>query len=508
MVQARNGWLSLNADVIISKINESYIRIDAAEPHIHFELFEHFSFLVPGYQFTPKYRNKMWDGKIRLYNKALHKIYFGLLHHVREFCEERGYSIEYDFDYEIKLESEDLDFIKTEPFYSNGKKIDPRYYQIEAYQECLNKNRCTIISPTASGKSLIIYALVRRLFDLTEGRILIVVPTTSLSVQMVADFEDYSNNNSTWDAAGNCQKIFHGQKIDPNKRVVVSTWQSLYKKPVSYFDDIDVVIGDECHAFKAKQISSVVDKCTNAIFRFGFTGTLDNDACNKQVIQGLFGKVAQFTSTNSLIEENSLSKFRIYCLSLKYSKAECKEVAGSTYQDEIKFIIGNQKRLNYINKLVQTLDGNSLVLFTRVESHGIPLFNLIKESNKNKDVFLVYGATKVEVREQVRNYVETHDNCIIVASSQIFSTGINITTLKNIILASPSKSKIRNLQSIGRVLRKSSIKNVAYLFDIVDDLRYNKKSNYAIKHFMERLQLYMEEKFKFKIKEVDIDKIN
>ena len=134
-------------------------------------------------------------------------------------------------------------------------------------------------------------------------------------------------------------------------------------------------------------------------------------------------------------------------------------------------------------------------MFTRVETHGEPLFELINNSVKNnRKVFFVYGGVDTEDRERIRKITETEENAIIVASYGTFSTGINIRNLHNVIFASPSKSRVRNLQSIGRVLRKSEKKLKATLFDIADDITFNKKRNYTLNHLVERLKIYKEEK--------------
>ena len=148
--------------------------------------------------------------------------------------------------------------------------------------------------------------------------------------------------------------------------------------------------------------------------------------------------------------------------------------------------------------------GNTLVLFNRVEDHGMPLYQLINTSTRNKKVFFIYGGVNVEDREEVRAIAEKENNAIIVASYGTFSTGINIKNLHNIVFASPSKSRIRNLQSIGRVLRKGDNKTKATLYDLADDISYKSRKNYTLNHMIERVKIYSEENFNYDIVNVTL----
>jgi superfamily II DNA or RNA helicase len=158
--------------------------------------------------------------------------------------------------------------------------------------------------------------------------------------------------------------------------------------------------------------------------------------------------------------------------------------------------------------LVLSLEGNTLILFQFVEKHGKDLHTTIKDAAGKRHVFFVYGGTDVEIRESVRSITEKETNAIIVASYGTFSTGVNIRNLHNIVFASPSKSRIRNLQSIGRGLRKGDNKTEATLFDIADDFRVGKFVNYTLKHFIERVKIYDEEKFKYKFYNIELKNAN
>jgi superfamily II DNA or RNA helicase len=133
---------------------------------------------------------------------------------------------------------------------------------------------------------------------------------------------------------------------------------------------------------------------------------------------------------------------------------------------------------------------------------------LIKEKVKERKVFFVDGDVETEIREEIRKIMETENDAIVVASFGTFSTGTNIRNLHNIIFASPSKSRVRNLQSIGRGLRQSDGKEMATLYDIADDLRHKKRMNFTLQHFVERVKIYNEEKFPFKIYNIGLKNDN
>jgi superfamily II DNA or RNA helicase len=237
----------------------------------------------------------------------------------------------------------------------------------------------------------------------------------------------------------------------------------------------------------------------NTKYRYGFTGTLDGSQTHKWVLEGLFGPSYKVTQTKELIDKGHLSKLNIKVLLLKHNQHKFNE-----YEDEIQYLITHQKRNNFIKNVVLDLKGNSLVLFNRVETHGQPLYELINNSaSKDRKVFFIFGGVDVEERERVRAITEIEKNAIIVASYGTFSTGINIKNLHNVIFASPSKSRIRNLQSIGRVLRKGDNKTQAVLYDIADDITYKSRKNYTLNHLIERIKIYNEEKFNYEIIQID-----
>jgi superfamily II DNA or RNA helicase len=316
---------------------------------------------------------------------------------------------------------------------------------------------------------------------------------------MFSDFKSYG-----YDSEKYCHRQYSGKDKHTNNFLTITTWQSIYKNPGEYFEQFDFVLGDEAHQFKAKSLTTILTGCSNSKYRIGTTGTLDGTQTHRLVLEGLFGPVYKATSTSELIEKGQLADFNIKCLILKYPEPICKMARDWDYNQEIDYIVSNTARNDFIRNLALSLEGNSLILFQFVEKHGKDLYANIKLHAKNRRVFFVFGGTDVEIRESIRAITEKEKDAIIVASYGTFSTGVNIRNLHNIIFASPSKSRIRNLQSIGRGLRIGDNKSAAILFDIADDFRVGKFTNYTLKHFIERVKIYDDEKFNYKYYNIDL----
>jgi superfamily II DNA or RNA helicase len=482
--------------LIISKKNEVYLTIQA-EPHIYYELRDAFQFEVPNAKFSPSYKNKWWDGRIYLFNVDTREIYIGLLDRIIRFCEDHKYTYEFADNKFYGLPFEINDGISKEgvkDYMTAISKHAPRDYQVEGVYDALRHNRKLLISPTASGKSLMIYSVVRYYVE-RQQNILIVVPTTSLVEQMYKDFADYG-----WDVGSYCHKIYAGKERETDSQVIITTWQSIYKLPKQYFSRFNVVVGDEAHQFKSKSLISIMTKLCDAKYRFGFTGTLDGSQTHKWVLEGLFGPSYKIINTDELMKKGHLAKLDIKILLLKHPPNRFE-----VFEDEVQYLITHQKRNNFIKNLTLDLKGNTLVLFSRVESHGQPLYELINNGKvDDRHVFFIHGGVETDERERVREITEKESNAIIVASYGTFSTGINIRNLHNVVFASPSKSRIRNLQSIGRVLRKGENKVKATLYDIADDISYKSRKNYTLNHLIERIKIYNEENFNYDIINIPI----
>lgn len=494
----------------VRNMNTAHLRV-LAENSIARELQEYFTYDVPGAKYSPAFKRKVWNGKIHLYNPHSGLLPAGLVEYLATFAKDRGYELHVDSEVaepELKFNCDSVrDFINHLRPHAHGKPLEPHDHQVEALCHALNKTRCVLLSPTASGKSLVVYSLCRHYQSVIpqHKKILIVVPTISLVTQMHADFRDYSSQVD-WSVEENCHKIMGGEEKLTNKQIVISTWQSIYKMPRAWFDNFEAVIGDEAHLFKAQSLSAIMNKLTECPYRIALTGTLDGSKIHRLTIEGLFGPVHRVVTTKELMERNLLTSLRIECILLRYPADVRKTVSGLDYHGEIDWLVACKARNEFLSHLAAATRGNTLVLFNFVEKHGKPLHEMIEKlCGKDRKVFFVAGETDGSEREYIRNLVERETNAIIVASYGTFSTGINIRSLKNIIFASPSKSRIRILQSIGRQLRKSEGKHVAKLYDVADDLHHETTLNYTLRHFLKRTKIYESEQFNYKLVKMPID---
>ena len=470
--------------VKVSKIDDVFMKVDC-DDGLARDLYDFFSYTVPNAKFMPSYRNKFWDGKVRLFSLKTKKIYIGLLPYVDEFCRERGFEFG---GIEDVIGEKTTEKCSQEWLADLKLPFEPRDYQIEAFNETIKYGRQLLLSPTASGKSLIIYLLARYY----DKKTIVIVPTTSLVEQLTKDFVDYGYTEPV------C-KIYHGQEVFDSP-ITVTTWQSFAKAPKEVLESFDVVIGDEAHLFKAQTLKGILEKMKTTAIRIGTTGTLDGSEVHRLQLEGLFGPVKKVITTKELMDEGTIANLKIDCVILRHTKQK-----KMTYQEEMDYLVGSVSRNQFITNLVGSLRGNTLVLFQYIEKHGQPLWEMFNPmvGRMNGTLHYVHGGTDTEDRETVREIVENSKkkNNVILASYGTFSTGINIKKIDNVVFASPSKSRIRNLQSIGRGLRKTTGKTKMRLFDISDDLQCE---NYTLNHFKERINIYNEEQFSYNIQQFDL----
>lgn len=494
-------------DVIdVEQINAVHLKV-IADPGTRQEIADYFSFKPNGYQFSPAYKNRVWDGVIRLYQPLRPTLYVGLFPRLKKFCDDRGYQLNApqhliagenvpdDYGYELAEEI--------------GCKFQPRDYQNQYVVDAIRDSRSLSLSPTSSGKSLIIYLIQQHYWRAYEHRTLIIVPTISLVHQMAGDFVDYGCTDEIY-------KIQGGVDKNTNAPIVISTWQSLIKQPKAWFSQFGVVLGDEAHNFQAKSLQKIMEGLDQCYYRHGFTGTLKSEESktHRLVLEGCFGSVRKHVSTKDLMDQGTVADFNVKAIVLSHHpetrkkfKDALKQVsqASRKYHAEREFITNNQKRNIFIRNLLWSLEGqNNLVLFDLVEKHGKILEPLLQKDDRQ--LHFIYGATKGEERERIRHLVENdpikqHD---ILASYGVFSTGVNLKKLDNVIFASGSKSEVKVLQSIGRALRKGNDADKATLYDIADDLSINSFENYTLQHFRKRIEIYGQEEFPFKIYTVNI----
>lgn len=494
------------SDIVnVEYLNSVHMRI-VCDAGVKQEISEFFSFRPEGYQFHPSFKARYWDGYIRLFNPMKPILYVGLLEKLREFCEIR--------EYEFNVDQQFLDEPVPDDYgYEVAKEINckftPRDYQNDYVVNAIKKKRSLSVSPTSSGKSLIIYLIQQHYYQAFQHRTLIIVPTIGLVHQMKGDFIDYGcNPEHIYTIQGGVDK----NTVAP---IVISTWQSLIKLPKEWFDQFRVVLGDEAHLFQAKSLTKIMEKLTDCDYRHGFTGTLKSteSKTHRMVLEGCFGPVVKYVSTKDLMDQGTVADFKVKAIILSHEKGARKVFKDAInkvdkvkkYPAEREFIVNHEKRNLFIRNLLWSLEGqNNLILFDLVEKHGKILEPLLRKDDRH--LHFIYGATSGDERERIRHLVENdpikqHD---ILASYGVFSTGVNLKKLDNVIFASGSKSEIKVLQSIGRTLRKGNDADKATLYDIADDLSSGSFENYTLKHFRKRIDIYSSEEFSFRIYTVDI----
>lgn len=477
----------------LTKFNEVYFqaKLDRSQ---YYELKKFFSWKAENYKFHPKYRSGLWLGDVCFLDKD-YKFPIGLLKLFFEFCEKFSYEpfLNFNKSFGENISEEFLSSFFDVIFKPEGN-IYPRDYQQEAVLRAIQNGRGILNLATSSGKSLIIYCLIRYLIAKNK-KVLIVVPNISLVEQLFSDFKnDYGWENAFQNICLN----YGGKELDAQKPILLTTWQSIYKLPEEFFHDFDALLIDETHQLKAKSISEIASKCVNANFRIGLTGTLPEGDCEKNTIIGYLGPVIHKVMSKELIDKGVISQIKIRNLILNYP--EKMRIARANYQKEVDAINSYENRnkaLDYVLENVKEKE-NVLVLVTKIE-HLKTIKEYLKNKYPGKKVYDIYGSTDGEAREEIRKRLEKEDDCILVASYGTFSTGSNVKKLHHIVLYSSYKSQIKVLQSIGRGLRKHESKEFVTIWDVVDNMKYTdgRKTykNWTYLHWEQNRCKYYDEQF-------------
>lgn len=501
----------------IQQVDAAHIHVSCDEESTMRELTDYFTFDSPNKQWSPAYKSRKWDGKIRLLNYKTGQTLSGLAGHVMHFAHQSGDKVSVQSDFRMGgnpsfNEENACDFIKGLHLRSNGQPIDPHPHQIAGFAHAIRSGRSILLSPTSSGKSAMAYMMVRyyqrQIAADPANKILIMVPTVQLVDQLYSDFADYASAIK-WSVEDHCHKIYEGQRNTSDKQVYISTWQSIFELPKKYFEQFGVIIGDECHRYEAKSAKRIMSCSINAYARHGMTGTLrdlQESSVHRLVLEGLYGPVKQVITTKEMIDKNISSGIQINALRLSYSDSERKAVSGMSYPEEMDFLCGHEFRNQFLTNLTYRLKGNTLMLFQYIDKHGKILKEQVEEKFKGtgRSVYYVDGSVPRDAREEIRSLVEKEQDAVIIASYGTFSTGINIRRLHNIIMASPTKSPITVKQSIGRGLRKADDKEIVVVYDIADDLGYKIRRNFALSHFRKRVEIYISESHPYRVIPIDL----
>lgn len=518
----------MNKDIIIKKFN-SFSMYVLADDSTTETIYEYFKFKDPSFNDNP-FRKSKWDGFVRLYDKKTRKLPIGLLYFMLKFCVDRGYTFSLDPELKIQTDRKPIEDWLNAQIITNekGEQIEPHWYQRDIFLDTLEKHRKTALAATSAGKSLIVYLLGKYWVENipNSGKMLVLVSSIGLVNQLFQDFNDYSQINK-FDVDGNVHLISGGKDKNTEKKIVISTWQSLEKltkENPKYFQQFGFFIGDECHEAKGASIQSIGKALVNAEYRLGMTGTLDDMKMHRLQIQSIFGKVKKYVQLKQLQDEGKSANTKIFVCKLTYDDSErvfvykerkkvekLRKIIGTNskkataFMNEVDYLINHPGRNQIICNMANNTKGNTMVLFNYVDKHGIQLYEKLKKES-NKKIFIIHGGIKGEEREQIRNQMETEENCILLASYGTCQKGINIKNIHNIIFASPSKSKIRVLQSLGRGVRLHIDKDYLRLYDISDDLTWKKKPNFTLTHLSNRIEYYEKEQQHYKIINIAVPK--
>lgn len=431
---------------------------------------------VKGFMYMARYKTTPWDGKISLFNRPTRSFPYGLLFDVIKMTKT-------DFpDYDYSLSQEVKDMFRGDgiiPEYN--LKFQPYDYQRECIEILLKSTKGIVQVATAGGKSLIISYLIT---NIKVPKSLILVPTVQLVDQFKSDMIEYGIPEGDIGMVNSKKKEFHSP-------IVVSTWQSM-KNKMDVLPSFDAVIVDECHTAQASVISSIMMASVNARYRIGVTGTMPPDALDALNVKSYIGPVLKKFSGADLAESGYVAKCNIKQLFITYE-----DPAFGNYMSVRDEVFTNRYRIGLIKEIINNSLNSILILVEKIEKEGMVLEKILNKSFPDRKIVFLSGKDNSKERDKWRKDMNDSDNIIIIASYPIFQQGVNIPSLKEIILASPSKSYVRVIQSLGRVLRKHiSKEDGAILWDICDNTKFlrdhaNKRARHYIKegHDIKKIKL-------------------
>lgn len=491
-----------SADIVISRFNDTYSRV-IADTSIKMEIGDYFCFEVENSKFHPKVKGGIWDGLIRLFATRTGDLPAGLTPNLVKWALKQGYTVDDQTEVSNNFDSAGFEtWLESTEVFSKGQPIKPHWYQRDAVRHILDKSRALIQLPTSAGKSLVIGLFSKYFFDHhNPGKVLVIVPTVALVKQMKDDLLDYQLFEDR-----DILCIKSGTERDSNSKIYISTWQTACKQGPEWYNQFNALLTDEVHLGSGPTLSKICQGMTDCKYKAGLTGTLKDAKASLMQLIGLYGQVFKPTTTKELMNSGQITPLDIKPVHITYPRVDLKKLGKLSYHDEIKWIITNKERNRFLCKLAAASTEMNTILLFKHKSHGLELFRQINNlvAGTNRNVHHIDGDVKVVIREELRDIIENDKGAIVVASYGTMSTGVSIKNLHRAISAHPVKSKIINLQSIGRILRKHDSKSKAQWFDLIDDLRYKNRKNFAYDHGIIRLRLYARENFHFNISKVSL----
>ncbi len=491
-----------------------------------------------GYRWTPAYKAGFWDGKDTEFNDG--KINLGLWKECLKACQIIGVKFnivnkeEFPINREITLESV-TEFCKE--FFKNHKRFDqeknewvsfvPYDHQIEVAFKILKNRYCLAEVATSGGKSLIIsivyFYTISKLTP--DAKLLLIVPSISLVTQFFDDIIDYNiGKNKEYDGGNpnplslSIEEIMsekprkHSNTENPN--ICIGTYQSLINYPKEFFKQFHTVVCDESHKAKSKSLKTILKRTFGYAYnRFGVSGTFPPDESMEILyIQAVMGPKVSLVEAKTLVDKGIITPMEVKAIMLNHNdfhfneKIQYIRKAGGgkeAYFIEREYIHLSEKRLNFISKILQKCENNTLVLFFTIE-YGKKILEL-QNKIPDKEFYYIDGEVKEKDRKIIKAKMEEKGGApkILIASYGTLSTGVSINNLFNCIFADSFKSESTIIQSIGRALRLFEGKAKATIFDLVDVFESDPK-NIFYRQFLERSKFYTKREYPFKITKINL----
>ena len=478
-------------NITLVKLDNVWGKLITDDPHILEAAVRKFAVKVDNFWFMPAYKAGRWDGKIKFVQPD-GKFYVGIFKKVLHYVKDDNlYNIEIDPGF---LNEEETGVFK-ERFLENISNLEypfePRSYQLRGALKSSFYKRGICEHVTSSGKSFTICLTIHHLLqDNPDHRVIILVPKIDLVEQFVENLEEYGIPT---DLVGK----YCGYQKDEDAQIVVSTWQSVYKKK-AFLRNFNVLIVDECHGLKADEVRGVAEKAINADTRLGFTGTMPAPQCEYMLIQGVLGPVIDEVDYEELQKAKQIAQIKINIVQCNYNEQIILENEEEDFTSEKTRVETDVKRNKIICRIAKeyTDKGKNALILVKKLDHIQDIKDIMEKAGVN--YFVVTGETKVKDRNHARHEVEKSGGNVIIATTGVYSTGVSIKRLHCVLFASPGKSKIQTLQSVGRGLRLHDTKSHLHLYDVCENLKFSKK------HLKERLKYYKKAKFDYNIKEVSM----
>lgn len=496
-------------------INASRVQLETNDNGLCMDLHETYSFYVPGFQYSPKYKQKMWDGRIRLFTLNNRMLPTGLVPRVLRDFSNIEISPEVKSLFCTNISDEEVDsFISGFKFYSGRKEITPRDDQKMAIRLAIQNKRQVLVGPTSFGKSLCIF--IECLWHIHNHRkVVIIVPTIDLVEQFYNDITDYCTNQDgnlvSWYPSLYKISAKYSKEVPEGTNIVITTWQSVMSiiknSDKNWLNQFNVYIQDEVHKSKGDWLQKIANSATSVYYRTGWTGSLKSSSVDSLLVESCFGPIKEITTLVKLMEQGSIAKLKIGVTFLEYPEDIKKKVIGLDYPNEIKYIENSSKRTAKICKIAGLVEGNTVILISHI-AHGETIFNKLRSMYQDKNIYFIHGShyqrndEKYKGIEELKPIIESENTSILVCNIQVFGTGVSIKSIRSLIYASPFKSYVSTIQTIGRGLRIREDKTKFLLIDLVDDFSVKKarnsrngdnyKRSYLFKHFLERYKYYMD----------------